>query len=198
MDRKTKIINRLKYYIDIISWRLRHKRYTLSMGEYSYSKPIVISYAGDNARITIGKYCSIAKDVKIIAGGNHRMDYVSTFPFKIFFNFPGKYDNLQFSKGPITIGNDVWIGYGATIMSGVTIGDGAVVAANSLVTKDVPAYAVVAGNPAKIVKYRFSEKEIEALLAIKWWDWPIEKILDNVELICSTDIEAFIEKHGKK
>jgi len=170
----------LKVYIGALLWRFRHKRYTLHIGKHTYGRPQIISFAGDNGTITIGKYCSIARKVKIFAGGNHRIDWVSTYPFRIVFNFPGKYeDGNPKSNGPVKIGNDVWLAHGSTIMSGTTVGDGAVVATNALVFKDVPPYAIVGGNPAEVIEYRFAEREIAALLAIRWWDWEEEKVLAN-------------------
>jgi acetyltransferase-like isoleucine patch superfamily enzyme len=124
----------------------------------------------ENSNLIIGKYCSIALEVKFFLGGNHRMDRVSTWIHPSVED-----DNLR-SSGDITIGNDVWIGYNATIMSGVTIEDGAVIAANSTVVKDVPPYSIVGGNPAKHIKYRFSKEDIDFLLKEKWWNWPPEKI----------------------
>ena len=102
------------------------------------------------------------------------------------------------SKGPVVIGHDVWIGRGATILSGVTIGDGAVVAAHSVVTKSVGPYSIVAGNPARLVRQRFSEDQTAALLRICWWDWPIETIREAWPLLLSDGIDVFIEKYGKR
>lgn len=144
----------------------------LTLGDYSYDAPI---RRGAMNNITIGKYCSIAEGVVFDSGFNHNMNFVSTFPFN-------KVEGLEYltgqviCKGDIHVGNDVWIGEDAMIMSGVTIGDGAVIAARAIVTKDVDPYSMVAGMPAKFKKYRFEQEEREFLLALKWWDWPEEKI----------------------
>ncbi len=145
---------------------------------------------GEANDINIGKYCSIANDVIFDGGFNHNTNFVSTFPF---YNLKGLGQPNIICKGDINIGNDVWICESVLIMSGVTIGDGAVVGANSIVTKDVEPYSIVAGCPAKLIKYRFNENQVNALNMIKWWDWSEEKILK--ELPNATDINDFIMKH---
>lgn len=139
-------------------------------------------FTGD--KLIIGKFCMIASGVNFIMNGaNHLTDAISTYPFAIFGNsweksMEGKsYPN----KGNVVIGNDVWIGHNATIMAGVTIGDGAIIATNSTVIKDVAPYTIVGGNPAKEIKKRFNEETIDKLLMLKWWDWPIEKITENLQ-----------------
>ena len=149
-------------------------------------------FTGD--KLIIGKFCMIASDVKFIMNGaNHLTDAVSTYPFAIFGN--GWEDAMEGktypSKGNIVVGNDVWIGYNATIMAGVSIGDGAIIGTNSVVTKDVEPYSIVGGNPAKLIKKRFSEEEINDLLEIKWWDWEIEKITRNVQNLTNNNVETF-------
>ena len=126
---------------------------------------------------TIGSFCSIARNVSI-QSYNHNINLPSSYHFET--NIYGlKRQNELSAKGPIIVGNDVWIGAGAVILSGVKIGHGAVIGANALITKDVPPYAIVAGNPGKIIKYRFSESKINELLEMAWWDWSIEKIKKN-------------------
>ena len=124
--------------------------------------------------------------------GDHKLDAISTYPFPIFNNgWESLYDVNQLPiKGDIVVKNDVWFGYNSMVRNGVTIGNGAIIGANSFVVKDVPDYAIVAGNPAKIVKMRFDEKNIARLLEIAWWDWDIEKINAKLPVICSLDIEA--------
>ena len=151
-------------------------------------------FTGD--KLIIGKFCMIASDVKFIMNGaNHLTDAMSTYPFAVFGNgwehaMEGK---TYPQKGNITIGNDVWIGYNATIMAGVTIGDGAIIATNATVIKDVAPYSIVGGNPAKEIRKRFSEGVIAKLLELKWWNWDIEKITKNVQHLTHNKIEKFIE-----
>lgn len=152
-------------------------------------------FLGD--KLVIGKFCAIASGVKFIMnGGNHETKPVSTYPFAIFGNGWEKItDGVDLkekypTKGDTTIGNDVWIGYEAVIMPGVTIGDGAVVATKAVVTKDVPPYSIVAGNPAQVVKMRFQDETIAKLQQITWWDWDAEKITRNLLLINSDDVDA--------
>jgi len=169
----------------------------VTLGRGSYFTPRVVYHEGDTARIRVGKYCSIAGDAEFIPGGNHHLDWVSTYPFRIQFDMPGRArDGQPWSKGDIVVGNDVWIGRGACILSGVTIGNGAVVAAHSVVSKDVPAYAVVAGSPASIVKHRFEPEIAEALERIAWWNWPEEVIRERVTFLSSERVQDFLERFG--
>jgi len=137
----------------------------------------------------IGKYCSIGLGAVFIMAGNqgHRMDWVSTFPFYYQANIFKDAQNSYEKAGNTDIGNDVWIGSEAMIMSGVTIGSGSVISARAVVSKNVPPYAIVAGNPAKIIKYRFSKEKIESLLKLKWWDWSEGKIKANMDFLCSNN-----------
>lgn len=176
------------------------KHFRNYIGEYSYGIPTVFDPT-KKYKLIIGNYCSIAENVLVFLDGNHRVDWVTTYPpnaFSIHHKDMTIPEGHPISKGDVIIGNDVWIAYGATILSGVRIGDGAVVGAQSVVTKDVPPYAIVAGNPAKIVKYRFSPEIIEKLLEIRWWDWPKEKMEKNVHRLLSSDIEAFVKEFYKK
>jgi virginiamycin A acetyltransferase len=138
-------------------------------------------FIGD--KLIIGKFCMIASDVTFIMnGGNHLTNAVSTYPFAVFGNgWEGAMEGKTYPyRGDTKIGNDVWIGHKATIMPGVTVGDGAIIATNATVTKDVPPYAIVGGNPAKVLKMRFEAAKIERLLALQWWDWGLEKITKNL------------------
>lgn len=165
------------------------KKYCI--GRHTYGNPKVFDW-NDGGSLIIGKYTSIADEVTILLGGNHRMDWVTTYPFPALNNeWPDAANIIGHpqSKGDVVIGNDVWIGNGATILSGVVIGDGAVVGAKAVVTKDVPPYAVVVGNPGKVVKYRFDDEIIEKLLKIKWWNWSDRKVAKNLSLLCSNDTE---------
>ena len=151
----------------------------------------LFDFIGD--KLIIGKFCMIASDVEFIMNGaNHLSNAISTYPFEIFGNgWENAMEGKEYPyKGDIEIGNDVWIGYKAKIMAGVKIGDGAIIASYSLVTKNVPAYAIVGGNPAQLIRKRFDDKDIESLLAIRWWDWDIEKITQYLHVLTSQDIEA--------
>lgn len=161
----------------------------VSVGRYTYGNPSLRIWS-EAERIDIGSFCSIADEVTIFGGGEHNSSWVTTFPLRIAFGLPGaNEDGHPASKGNTTIGNDVWIGYRATVLSGVHIGDGAVVGAGSVIASDVPPYAIVAGNPAKVLRYRFEQDVIEKLMAVKWWDWPIEKILERTCDLCSSNLK---------
>lgn len=165
----------------------------LSMGRHTYGLPKIFVYQGSEAKVTIGNFCSIAPGVTFITGGIHPENWVSTYPFRINWNLDKAFkDGMPATKGDINIGSDVWIGTNALILSGVQVGDGAIIGANSVVTKNVPPFAIVAGNPAIIIRFRFDQNIIDNLLRIKWWDWNDEIILENVNLISSNDIKEFI------
>jgi chloramphenicol O-acetyltransferase type B len=163
----------------------------MTVGRYSYVIDIQNSF---DVKIEIGRFCSISGSIKVIAGQHPNITNpksVTTFPFNELHGLPFTpccgYD-------PITIGNDVWIGEFVSIKYGVTIGDGAVIGACSVVTKDVRPYEIVAGTPAKHIRFRFTQEQIDMLLRIKWWDWDIEKIRANIA--CFEDVDKFIEKFG--
>ncbi len=146
-------------------------------------------FIGD--KLIIGKYCSIATGVRFLMnGGNHQVATWSSYPFSIFGQgweaaAPSSWPN----KGDTRVGNDVWIGYGATILPGVTIGDGAVIGSLSVVTGDVPPYAIVGGNPARVTRHRFDDTTIARLLALRWWDWDAERVTRKVPAIAGTDLD---------
>lgn len=152
---------------------------------------VLYNYDFAKVKLIIGKFCAIAAETRFIMTGDHKLDAISTYPFPIFGN--GWEDAFNIYdlpvKGDIVIGNDVWFGYNSLIKNGVTIGNGAIIAAGAVVVKDVPAYAIVAGNPAKVVKMRFDEATIKRLENIAWWDWDIEKITSNQKLICNLDVD---------
>jgi len=152
----------------------------IHVGRFTYGvENISIREWGEGAALKIGAFCSIATSITIFLGGNHRVDWMTTFPFGHIFQEElggGDIFGHPATKGDVIIGNDVWIGHGSTIMSGITIGSGAVIAANSTVVKDVMPYEVVGGNPAKLIANRFSDEIINLLLQLAWWNLPVEVI----------------------
>ena len=155
---------------------------------------VLYHYPINKDKLVIGKFCSIACGAKFLFNSaNHRLQSLSTYTFPLFYeeweqemNLTEAWDN----KGDIIIGNDVWIGYDAVILAGVTIGDGAIIGTRAVVTKDVPPYTIVGGVPAKPIRKRFSDEDIALLLELKWWDWSVDKISDSIQYIQSGNIEA--------
>ena len=159
---------------------------------------VLYHYPINKDRLIIGKFCSIACGAKFLFNSaNHKMTSLSTYTFPLFFEEWGlKKENVAQAwdqKGDIMIGNDVWIGYEAVILSGVTIGDGAVIGCRAVVTKDIPPYTIVGGIPAKPIRKRFDEETIKELQKIKWWDWPEEKITEKIQAIQAGDLEGLRE-----
>lgn len=158
-------------------------------------KNILYHYPINHERLIIGKFCSIACGAKFMfTCGNHTMKSLANYSFPIFFD-EWELDNRKITeawdnKGDIVIGNDVWIGYEAIIMQGVTVGDGAVIGSRAVVTKDVPPYTIVGGVPAKPIRKRFDDAVVDRLTELKWWDWPAEKIRENIEHIQHGEINA--------
>jgi acetyltransferase-like isoleucine patch superfamily enzyme len=176
----------------------RNERYAAySVGDWTYGTPTIFQY-DEHSRLTIGKFCSIGDGVTILVGGEHRTDWLSTYPFNVFFEAAKRIEGHPASKGDIAIGNDVWIGANSTILSGVSIGDGAVIGAASLVCRNVDPYSVVAGNPARQIRLRFEGAVIEALVKIAWWNWPIERIEAEVPLLMSGDVQEFIQRFANR
>lgn len=162
-------------------------------GRHSYGEIVVKTWERNNEVVEGGNFCSIGPNVLIYIDGNHKINTFSSFPFHIFPQTPNRSTWAPWGKETPTIGNDVWIGADVLILSGASIGDGAVVAARSVVTKPVPPYAIVAGNPARIVKYRFDEETIRAFLELKWWDLPDDIILRELVPL-GDNIPAVIQK----
>ena len=162
-----------------------------SVGIGTYGIPHVHDWH-EGSTLRIGAYTSIADDVHIFLGGHHRCDWVSQYPFPAFMEEAANIRDYGGTRGDVIIGNDVWLASGCTILSGVTIGDGAVVAARAVVSRDVEPYAVVAGNPATRIRYRFEQAVRAALLSSAWWGWPEEEVRRVVALLCSSDPEAFL------
>ncbi|MGN0065011.1 MAG: CatB-related O-acetyltransferase [Nocardioides sp.] len=165
------------------------------IGRFSWGH-LTVSSRGPGTQLTVGQFCSFAYGTHIILGGEHRADFVSTYRFAAYppFNETHRHlaDDTSVTKGAVHIGDDVWLGTQSIILSGVSIGPGAIIGAGSVVRHDVPPYAIVAGNPARVAGFRFPPEQVEALLRIKWWDWPIERITQHLDLIMSEEIGAFI------
>lgn len=171
-----------------IRWDALQHSGLVVVGKHSYGFPNVYTW-DDKTRLTIGKFCSMAEGVTFILGGEHRMDWITTYPFSAMGEAWMGAESITghpASKGDIVIGNDVWIGHGALILSGVRIGDGAVIGAGSVVNKNVDDYAIVAGNPARFIRFRFDEDLRLGLKQLSWWDWPDEKISKNLQDLMST------------
>jgi virginiamycin A acetyltransferase len=158
----------------------------------SFEKHVLYHFDFVGDKLIIGKFCAIASNVTFIMNGaNHNIEAFSTYPFGIFGSGweAGLAGLKGTSKGDTVIGNDIWIGYGATIMPGVTIGDGSIIASRSVVTKDVPSYSIVGGNPAKLIRKRF-EAEVQAILeTLAWWNWDLQKITEAIPILCSNQVE---------
>ncbi len=169
------------------------EQYGFSIGEHTYGIPIIHYYRwNEECTLTIGKFCCIALNVQIFLDGNHRYDWVTAYPFPAIIDWPEAHhiSGVTITNGNVVIGNDVWIGQDSMILSGVTLGDGCVVGAGSVVTKSFPPYSIVAGNPATLVRSRFSEEDITSLLTMRWWDWPESHIRQHIKLLCSADIKG--------
>lgn len=175
--------------------RLSYPRASVGVG--SYGTPVVTEF-GDDAVLRIGNYTSIAAGVQVLLGGEHRTDWLTTYPFPAMIKGLDDIKDYAPSKGDVVIGSDCWICTNAMILSGVTIGHGAIVAAGAMVTRDVPPYAVVGGNPCKFIRWRFDEPVREALLEAAWWDWPVDEVKAVARMLSSGDLDAFLDYAGKR
>jgi acetyltransferase-like isoleucine patch superfamily enzyme len=177
------------------------EKFGFEIGDYTYGEPPLIHWWGEKAKLKIGKFCSIAANVSIYLGGNHRTDWITTYPFPDPV-FQAKWSGAAgltghpATKGDVIIGNDVWLANESVVLSGVTIGDGAVVSTRAVVTKDVPPYTIVGGSPAHILKQRFPDQEIKQLVNMQWWNWDIEKINASLPLLCSGNIKELINREN--
>lgn len=182
-------------------------RPNIEVGEYTYyddidgaerfEERVTHHYPFIGDKLVIGKFCAIGRGVEFVMNGaNHRMCSVTTYPFNImgggWEKCTPRLDDLPL-KGDTVVGNDVWFGQNVTVMPGVHIGDGAIIAANSVVVSDIPPYCVAGGNPCRIIRKRFDDELIDYLLELKWWDWPPEKIMRNLEKLCSGDLHEIRE-----
>lgn len=177
------------------------KSKNIIIGDYTYYADLAngaedfeernVLYNKEKVKLIIGKFCAIAAGTRFLLTGNHKLDAISTYPFPLFgdlWDHPYNFFDLPV-KGDIVVGNDVWFGYDSIIGNGVKIGNGAIIGTRAVVVKEVPAYSIVGGNPAKVVKMRFDDNTIERLQKIAWWDWSIEKISRNLKVISSLDID---------
>ena len=181
---------------EIAEMRRLQRAGRLVLGTRSYGRPRILTDVHGRERLIVGNYSGL--DGTWILGMNHGPRRVSWFPLRIHLEMEGNYDDYPVPMGDTIVGNDVWTTENCLVMSGVKIGDGAIVAAGAVVTKDVPPYAIVGGNPAKLIRYRFTEEQIAALLEIRWWDWPEDHVRAAVPYLESEDVDAFIEYAGGK
>ncbi|MBK6472919.1 MAG: CatB-related O-acetyltransferase [Betaproteobacteria bacterium] len=172
----------------------RYPQYEIGVGSYG---PLVVKTWGESSTLRIGSYCSFAAGCQILLGGEHRSDWITTYPFNVLL---GHHDLIgqPHSKGNVEIGSDVWVGTNATILSGVTVGDGAIVGAGSVVAKNVEPYAIVVGNPARVIRWRFPNAVISEMLSIRWWDWDRDRLSEALPLLQSDRIDEFIEYARKQ
>jgi acetyltransferase-like isoleucine patch superfamily enzyme len=178
----------------------RERRQTLQeaypqyrIGRGTYGGPTILSW-NEGASLQIGNFCSIADGVTIFLGGEHRSDWVTTFPFNVLWPAASDIFGHPKTKGDVIIGSDVWLGNEAVILSGSKLGHGAIIGARAVVTKDVPPYAIVAGNPGRIVKYRFEPAVVDRLLRVAWWEWSDHTIEKFLPFLLSTDIDLFLDE----
>lgn len=172
---------------------VRAGRVTVGPHTYAYALPRIKTFTHDDTRLTIGDYCSLSSESVILLGGKHAVDAATTYPHRLLWKMEGAgEDGFPTRTGDSFIGSDVWLCDGSIVLSGIRIGHGAIIGAGSVVTKDVPDFAIVGGNPAKLIRYRFPEEQRRAMLEIAWWDWPEDEVREAVPHLASTDIDAFI------
>lgn len=159
-------------------------------GQHSYcAGQISVKFSDSGENLIIGDYCSIGVGLDIFLGGEHRIDWISTYPFSVMLKGSPTIENHRTTKGSVIIGNDVWIGDNVTVKSGVIIGDGAVIGSCSVITKNIGDYEIWAGNPARFIRKRFDEEAIKLLKEIRWWEWTEEEIIRVVPILSSGDIK---------
>jgi acetyltransferase-like isoleucine patch superfamily enzyme len=166
----------------------------LRVGRHTYGRPRVHSYRGHPGIVEIGSYCALADEIDIFVGGDHQF-WVTTFPIGDLRDRQDLMKGYNQRKLEVHIGSDVWIGYGATILGGITIGDGAVIGARAVVASSVPAYAIVVGNPARVLRYRFSPAIIAELLKIRWWEWPEDRLAQAIPFLASSNVNEFVNRY---
>lgn len=179
------------YYNFVVQQRLV-KAGRVILGPHIYGVPIIKHYPYDETKLVVGSYSSLSETAIVMLGGDHNAARVTTYPLRIVWGMDGAGEEPYEPSGDTIIGSDVWLTQRTFVRSGVRIGDGAVIAAGAVVTKDVPPFAIVAGNPARVIRYRHAPEQIEALLQIKWWNWPDADVREAVPLLSETDVDAFI------
>lgn len=178
-----------RLYRPQLRFRQRYPKYEIGLG--TYGLPLVHDW-NEGSTLKIGSFSSIANNVQIFLGGHHRIDWVSSYPFPAYLPEAAHISQYGGTRGDVIIGSDVWLCANCTILSGVTVGHGAVIASGAVVSRDVPPYSVVAGNPAQHVRWRFDDNTRNELLEIAWWDWPEADIRKAVDRLCCSDIQAFL------
>lgn len=178
---------------------LRISNVDVKVGKFTYGTEWIRILVWDHrdVKVEIGRFCSLSYGLKIYTGGSHRADWTTTYPFGHLSPTSHHMSPVQghpAGNRPVVIGNDVWIGRDVTLMSGITVGDGAIIAANSHVTKSVPPYAIVGGNPSQLLKMRFDDVTRASLLELKWWDWSNEEIYRCIDSLCTAPTPAIIER----
>ena len=168
--------------------RNRYPKYVFGTGTYG---DIIVRDWLEGTTLKVGAYTSMAEGVTILLGGNHRTDWITSYPFPTLLEEARHVTGANGGKGDVVIGNDCWIATNTIILSGVTIGDGAVVAAGAVVTKDVAPYSIVGGNPARHIRWRFDEADRELIQRSAWWDWPDEEVRRVAPMLCSLRMEDF-------
>ncbi|MGB4066318.1 MAG: CatB-related O-acetyltransferase [Azonexus sp.] len=168
-----------------------------SFGIGSYGLPQIHDW-NEGSTLKIGSFCSIASNVQILLGGHHHAEWLTTYPLLDMLIESKNVASCGFTRGDVLIGNDVWLCSNSIVLSGVSIGDGAIISAGAIVTRDVAPYSVVAGNPARHIRWRFHDSTRKALLAIAWWDWPEDEIVRIASILCSDDINLLFEYASKR
>ena len=192
MTDRVKALERLRNEIRLQNIGWAHQ--CAEVGDFSYASNPRIWTWGEGAKLYIGKFCSIGANVQFLLGGEHHTEWMTTYPFNVLLKdeYPSG-ETCAKTKGDIRIGNDVWIGNDAKILSGVTIGDGAVIASSAVISKDVRPYAIMAGNPAGFIRYRYAAHNLKNWNNLTWWDWPMEKIAEAVPLLMRESVDALVE-----
>lgn len=162
------------------------------IGPHTVGKPVVSS-GGDAVSLTIGDYCSIAEGVTIMLGNEHGTDWLTTYPFPVLWPECPPTQGRPATKGGVTIGSDVWIGTKTLVLSGTDIGHGAVIGAGSVVRGRIPPYAIAVGSPCRVVMHRFKSDDISALLAVHWWDWPDDIVVQALPILLSDDVSGIVD-----